>query len=79
MRESASVIAFSSITGPREVFTMIADFFITASSCLPIMWRVLSFSGTCSETMSELRRISGSRRKRTPSASSCSSLSRAMS
>ena len=77
--DSASVIAFSSITGPREVFTMIADFFIAASSCAPIMWRVESFSGTCSERMSEWRRISGSSRKRTPSASSCSSLRRAMS
>ena len=66
----AAVIACSSITGPREVFTMIADFFINASSSAPIMWRVESFRGTCSERTSEWRRSSGKRRKRTPSVSS---------
>ena len=39
-------MAFSSMTGPRDVFTMIADDFIMASSSAPIMWWVDAFSGT---------------------------------
>ena len=58
---------------------MMADGFMAASSWAPSMPWVEALSGTCSETMSEWRRISGSRRKRTPSASSSSSLSRLMS
>ena len=36
--------------------------FISASSSAPIMWRVESFSGTCSDTTSEVRSSSRSRR-----------------
>ena len=57
-----AVSAFSSITGPREVLMMIAFGFISSSSSLPIMWRVESFSGTCSDTTSEDFSNSRSRR-----------------
>ena len=58
---------------------MIAFGFISSSSSLPIMCRVESFSGTCSDTMSEVRSSSRSRRNFTPCASASPSESRAMS
>ena len=58
---------------------MIAVGFISSSSSLPIMWRVESFSGTCSDTTSEVRNSSRSRRNLTPCRSASSSDRRAMS
>ena len=58
---------------------MIAVGFISSSSSLPIMWRVESFSGTCSDTTSEVRSSSRSRRNFTPCWSASSSERRAMS
>src|SRR5262249_6163829 len=73
---SARASAASSITGPRLVLTMIASGFIEESSCAPIMWRVVVLSGTCRVTMSEIASSSPIMRKRTPSASSASSVMR---
>ena len=76
---SALWSASSSTTGPRQVLITIAPFFIIESSRVEIIRRVTSFSGTCRVTMSEVRRISVKSAKRTPSASSWSSVSRRMS
>ena len=64
------------MTGPRQVFTTKLPFFIIASSAAPIMCFVVGSRGTCSERMSQSRRISFSRRKRTFSASSSASVRR---
>ena len=77
------VIAFcsaaSSTTGPRHVLMKMASGFMVANSRVDIRPRVASESGTCTVTMSEVRSSSSKRTKRTPSASSSSSLSRTMS
>ena len=57
----------------------IALLFIIASSRVEIIPRVTSVSGTCRVTTSDVRRSSVKSAKRTPSASSWSSLSRTMS
>ena len=73
---SAWCSASSSTTGPRHVLMRIALRFIIANSRVDIILRVTSFSGTCRVTTSEVRRSSVKRAKRTPSASSWSSVSR---
>ena len=53
--------------------------FMSFSSCAPIMCRVIGVSGTCSETISDVRSSSSNNANRTPRSSARSSVSRTVS